>query len=305
MTAAALATLAARYLLVMLFFPFSAADKIFNFKAPSPRRARSRRHNFAVILILAGLATEILMPLAILTGIADRAAAFVLAGYCMVTALLWKQFWKPGDFWRAGDSKGRDLFWDFLKNFSLAGGLPAAGRRRPWRDRNVPRRPARLVSPLCAGERAMTDSGSRPTHRLLASLARRNGRQPSAALRTDGVRAQGRRSSRSAMEQPPAARRSHDRLYRAAGRLGRGLARKPGAAVDRAVVRPVVGGGDGRDAGRDGSGRPVLRRGPRLHRNSGRPARPSVGYDRRRARGSDDRSVACAAGPAAVSSSVR
>ena len=32
MTAAALATLAVRYLLVMLFFPFSAADKIFNFK---------------------------------------------------------------------------------------------------------------------------------------------------------------------------------------------------------------------------------------------------------------------------------
>jgi uncharacterized membrane protein YphA (DoxX/SURF4 family) len=34
----------------------------------------------------------------VLTGIADRFAAFVLAGYCGVTALLWKQFWKPGDF---------------------------------------------------------------------------------------------------------------------------------------------------------------------------------------------------------------
>ncbi len=123
MSAAALATLAARYLLVMLFFPFSAADKIFNFKGAVAQARQIAPHNFAVILILAGLATEILMPLAILTGIADRAAAFVLAGYCMVTALLWKQFWKPGDFWRAGDSKGRDLFWDFLKNFSLAGGF--------------------------------------------------------------------------------------------------------------------------------------------------------------------------------------
>jgi putative oxidoreductase len=61
------------------------------------------------------------MSLCILTGTADRAAAFVMAGYCGVTALLWKQFWVPGDF-RAG-GKGRALFWDFLKNFALAGGF--------------------------------------------------------------------------------------------------------------------------------------------------------------------------------------
>ena len=68
-------------------------------------------------------AVEMLMPLAILTGMADRLAAFIMAGYCGVTALLWKQFWGPGDFWAHGDSKARDLFWDFLKNFSLAGGF--------------------------------------------------------------------------------------------------------------------------------------------------------------------------------------
>jgi len=95
MTQAVLATLAARILLVLLFFPFSALDKICNFRG----------------------------ALAVLTGTADRAAGFVLAGYCIVTALLWKQFWKPGDFWAGGDSKGRVLFWDFLKNVSLAGGF--------------------------------------------------------------------------------------------------------------------------------------------------------------------------------------
>lgn len=63
------------------------------------------------------------MPLLILTGVADRLAAFVMAGYCMLTALLWKRFWHPGGFWKGGDSKGRGLFWDFLKNFSLAGGF--------------------------------------------------------------------------------------------------------------------------------------------------------------------------------------
>jgi putative oxidoreductase len=63
------------------------------------------------------------MPLGIVSGVADRLAAFVLAGYCAVTALLFKRFWEPGDFWSRGDSKARDLFWDFLKNLSLASGF--------------------------------------------------------------------------------------------------------------------------------------------------------------------------------------
>ncbi len=113
-----------RYLLVCLFFPFSALDKIINFKgAVAQAKEFARNNEFATALIVIGLGVEILMPLAILTGIADRLGAFILAGYCGVTALLWKQWWQPGDFWRAGDSKARNLFWDFLKNFSLGGGF--------------------------------------------------------------------------------------------------------------------------------------------------------------------------------------
>ena len=123
MSIAVLATFAARYLLVMLFFPFSLLDKIINFRGAVAQARQIAPDGLAVLLILAGIAVESLMPLAILTGTADRAAGLVMAGYCMVTALLWKQFWKPGDFWHAGDSRGRDLFWDFLKNFSLAGGF--------------------------------------------------------------------------------------------------------------------------------------------------------------------------------------
>ena len=116
--------LAVRYLLVMLFFPFSALDKILNFRgAVGQAREIAPNEGAATLLILAGLFVEIVMPLGILTGTADRLAALVMAGYCMVTALLWKQFWKPGDFWQAGDSRARGLFWDFLKNFSLAGGF--------------------------------------------------------------------------------------------------------------------------------------------------------------------------------------
>jgi putative oxidoreductase len=115
--------LAVRWLLVILFFPFSALDKILNFEGAVAQARQIVPGRAAALMILAGLGVEILMPLGILTGVADRAAALVMAGYCIVTALLWKQFWTPGDFWRSGQSRARDLFWDFLKNFSLAGGF--------------------------------------------------------------------------------------------------------------------------------------------------------------------------------------
>jgi putative oxidoreductase len=63
------------------------------------------------------------MSLGVLTGIADRFAAFMLAGYCIVTALLWKQFWRQPDFSLRGKSAGREVFWDFLKNLAVAGGF--------------------------------------------------------------------------------------------------------------------------------------------------------------------------------------
>jgi putative oxidoreductase len=123
MTTSALAVLAVRILLVVLFFPFSLLDKVINFQGAVSQARQVAPGAWAVLLILAGIAVEFLMPLAILTGTADRAAGLVMATYCMITALLWKQFWKAGDFWHAGDSRGRELFWDFLKNFSLAGGF--------------------------------------------------------------------------------------------------------------------------------------------------------------------------------------
>ena len=79
----------------------------------------------AVGLIVVGLCVEVFMSLGVVTGIADRACAFVLAGYCAVTALLWKQFWKTPDFRLRGASQGRELFWDFLKNLALGGGFLA------------------------------------------------------------------------------------------------------------------------------------------------------------------------------------
>ena len=117
---------ATRALLVLLFLPFSALDKILNFKQAVGQAAEAiPNRSLAAIMIFAGLGVEVLMSAAVLTGIADRMAALVLAFYCVVTALLWKQFWKAPDFRLRGLSRGRDIFWDFLKNIALAGGFLA------------------------------------------------------------------------------------------------------------------------------------------------------------------------------------
>ena len=124
MTVAQILILLVRYGLVVLFFPASALDKILNFKGAVKQAMQVfSSHGIAVTLILVGVFVELVMPLGILSGIADRLAAFIMAGYCAVTAALFKRFWEPGDFWASGDSKGRELFWDFLKNFSLASGF--------------------------------------------------------------------------------------------------------------------------------------------------------------------------------------
>jgi putative oxidoreductase len=119
------AALAARLLLVMLFLPFSALDKVLNFRQAVNQAAEAAPRSLAAVLIFAGLGVEFFMSLAVMTGIADRLAALVLAFYCIVTALLWKQFWKTSDFRLRGASHGRELFWDFLKNLALGGGFLA------------------------------------------------------------------------------------------------------------------------------------------------------------------------------------
>jgi putative oxidoreductase len=114
----------ARLLLVLLFFPFSALDKILNFKDAVAQASQAAMTPWrAKLLIFAGFALEVSMSAAILSGIADRLAAFIMALYCVLTALLWKQFWKGPGFRLKGRSAARDVFWDFLKNLSVAGGF--------------------------------------------------------------------------------------------------------------------------------------------------------------------------------------
>jgi putative oxidoreductase len=124
MTTTAVVALVVRYVLVVLFLPFSALDKIIGFEG-AVRQAQEvfKPRPLAIAVLLCGLAIEVIMSLGVVTGFADRMAALVLAAYCAATAVLYKRFWTPGDFWVSGDSRARSLFWDFLKNLSLGAGF--------------------------------------------------------------------------------------------------------------------------------------------------------------------------------------
>jgi putative oxidoreductase len=116
-----LAPVLARLCLVILF-PFSALDKIFNWDG-ALKQAKSGILPGGPILLVLAMICEIVTPVLIVGGFYDRAAAFVLALYCAVTAVLYHDFWAHDDFWARGDSVARAHFWDFLKNFGLVGGL--------------------------------------------------------------------------------------------------------------------------------------------------------------------------------------
>ena len=124
MSTAAVVALFVRCVLVMLFLPFSALDKIIGFRgAVAQAQQVFKPRILAAAVLMCGLTIEIIMSLGVVTGVADRLAALVLAAYCAATAILYKRFWQPGDFWAPGDSRARSLFWDFLKNLSLGAGF--------------------------------------------------------------------------------------------------------------------------------------------------------------------------------------
>lgn len=124
MTTAAIVTLVVRYGMVLLFLPFSALDKILGFDhAVEQAQSIFKPRPIAIAMILIALVVEVGCTLGVVTGVADRACALVIAGYCAATAALYKQFWAQGDFWSDPDGKGRTLLWDFLKNLSLGAGF--------------------------------------------------------------------------------------------------------------------------------------------------------------------------------------
>jgi putative oxidoreductase len=130
----ALLDLLARLCLVVLF-PFSALNKIFDHQAAMAQAA----HGWLplpgwlaeVLLVLGGL-LEIIGPICILFGFYRRQAALLFIFYVIATAVLFHNFWSfpfNGDAWNQN-------FWPFLKNFGLAGGflyIAADAKMQPLR----------------------------------------------------------------------------------------------------------------------------------------------------------------------------
>ena len=105
---------------LVILFPFSGLDKIINWQAASKQAGNIP---FKPAMLVISIIVEVVTPICIVTGYYDRLAAFILAGFCVVTAVLFHQFWRFPDFWRFKESEGLEHFWEFLKNFGLVGGL--------------------------------------------------------------------------------------------------------------------------------------------------------------------------------------
>jgi|GEM_PF-607950 len=109
---------------LVVLFPFSALDKIVFWKDAIAQADSSFLPRWSgPPLLVAAIVVEAVAPFCIVFGWHDRIAAFVLALFCVVTAILYHSFWRYDDFWKSGNSVARSHFWDFLKNFGLVGGL--------------------------------------------------------------------------------------------------------------------------------------------------------------------------------------
>jgi putative oxidoreductase len=110
----------ARIFLVWIF-PFSTLDKIINWDN-AVKQASSGWLPGGAALLYPAMAVEVLTPLMIVFSFYDGIAAFILAGYCAVTAVVYHNFWAYPRFW-SPTSEGYPHVWDFFKNFGLVGGL--------------------------------------------------------------------------------------------------------------------------------------------------------------------------------------
>jgi putative oxidoreductase len=107
-------------ILIVLIFPFSGIDKFINWEAALKQANSSFLPGGAVLLRLAQI-VEFGAPVCIVFNWHAGLAAFVLAGYCAVTAVLYHNFWAHPRFW-SPDSAGYPHIWDFFKNFAIVGG---------------------------------------------------------------------------------------------------------------------------------------------------------------------------------------
>ncbi len=109
-------------LCLVLIFPFSTLDKIFNHQSAMAQAGHgliALPEPMAALLLVLGGMLEVLGSACILFDFYRRQAALLFVFYVIATAVLFHNFWSfpfNGDQWNQN-------FWPFLKNFGLAGGF--------------------------------------------------------------------------------------------------------------------------------------------------------------------------------------
>jgi putative oxidoreductase len=108
----------ARFCLVLLF-PFSALDKIFDYGTAVAQADASVLPVPGWLLLLLGGCLEVFGSLGILLDVYARPLALLFCFYCVATAVLFHNFW----IYPFGSADWQANFWSFLKNFGLVGGF--------------------------------------------------------------------------------------------------------------------------------------------------------------------------------------
>ena len=109
-------------LCLVLIFPFSTLDKIFNHQSAMAQAGHgliALPELMAALLLVLGGMLEVLGSVCILFDFYRLQAALLFVFYVIATAVLFHNFWSfpfNGDQWNQN-------FWPFLKNFGLAGGF--------------------------------------------------------------------------------------------------------------------------------------------------------------------------------------
>jgi len=129
-----LTVLAGRILLGLLFV-LSGFGKISGFDGTVGYIAAQHLPLPALLAVLT-IVVELGGGLALVTGLWTRQAALVLAGFTLLTALVFHAFWSTADAARAMQQI------QFLKNLSIAGGLLILAAFGPGRLSLAPRRAA-------------------------------------------------------------------------------------------------------------------------------------------------------------------
>jgi putative oxidoreductase len=150
---------------IVAIFPFSALDKVINWQSALDQANSSFLPGGPVLLDLA-MIVEIVTPICIVFSWYAGWAAFVLAGYCAITGILYHNFWVYPKFWRA-ETEGHPHVWDFFKNFAIVGGCMFIVLGSPMLsdvEQLFEHKLAPASDPVLDGSAPLSDTGLRNSH---------------------------------------------------------------------------------------------------------------------------------------------